>query len=513
MALHFLSRPNTVSVPFKDNPVELNQSQLFPGNIFDLLPDDHECYLFHDIIQQLDTTVVEQCYSRNGQRAYHPRLITGILIYAYSRGVFSSRQIEQRCREDLSFMFIAGMNCPNFRVLSDFRKDHGEFFKSCFKQSVHLAMELNLASLGHISLDGSKFKANSSRHKAMSYKGLKEREAVLTTELEALIAQANRCDVEEDHAYQDRTGYEVPQDLKFKQARLEKVRAARKSLEAREQALNPGKAIEDRKQISFADHDARIMGKRGAVDYAYNPQISVDSKHQIIVGQHVSQNANDFKEVKPALEQLQEVTGRLPEKMSLDNGYHSGANLEVFDGSPVEAYIATDREDKPAREALADSDRRLVKADFHYDERSDRFTCPAGQALVLERVSRDGHRFYRGEKATCLNCVYRPRCCRSKKGEPRRIGCDDKEALRRHMSERMATEEGQAVYEQRKVIVEPVFGQIKTGGFRGFSVRGKQRVESEFSLVCTVHNLKKILRALSRGSLSLHSGSLRCQGA
>lgn len=502
-----------MSAPFKDNPIEFNQSQLFPGNIFDLLPDDHECYLFHDIIQQLDTTEVEQCYSRNGQRAYHPKLITGILIYAYSRGVFSSRQIEQRCREDLSFMFIAGMNCPNFRVLSDFRKNHGEFFKSCFKQSVHLAIELKLASLGHISLDGSKFKANSSRHKAMSYKGLKEKEAALTGELEALIAQARRCDAEEDRAYKDRSGYEVPEDLKHKQARLDKVQAARKALEEREQALNPGKAIDEKKQISFADHDARIMGKKGAVDYAYNPQISVDAEHQIIVGQHVSQNANDYQEVKPALEQLQDVTGRLPEKMSLDNGYHSGANLDVFDGSPVEAYIATDREDKPARESLEGSDRPFVKADFSYDEPGDCFHCPAGQALALDRISGDGRRFYRGDRAICLSCSYRPRCCQSKKGEPRSITSDDKEPLRRQMSERMATEEAKAIYKQRKVIVEPVFGQIKTGGFKGFSVRGKGRVEGEFSLVCTVHNLKKIMRALSRGLISLNDGGYVYQGA
>ena len=152
-----------MSTPFKSSPIEFNQHLLFPSNIFDLLPEGHECYLFAELLQQIDTTVIESGYSVKGQNAYHPRLIISILIYAYSRGVFSSRQIERRCREDLSFMFIAQMNCPNFRVLSDFRKTHGAFFQDCFKQTVKLALGLKLASLGHISLDGSKFMANSSK--------------------------------------------------------------------------------------------------------------------------------------------------------------------------------------------------------------------------------------------------------------------------------------------------------------------------------------------------------------
>lgn len=146
-----------MTIPFKSHPVEFNQHLLFPSNIFDLLVDDHECYLYSDLFQQLNTTSIESSYKVNGQNAYHPKLIVSILIYAYSRGVFSSREIQRRCNEDLSFMFIAQMNCPNFRVLSDFRKNNSAFFHDCFKQTVQLAIELKLASLGHISLDGSKF--------------------------------------------------------------------------------------------------------------------------------------------------------------------------------------------------------------------------------------------------------------------------------------------------------------------------------------------------------------------
>lgn len=354
----------SMNLPFKKSPIVVNQALLSPRNIFDLLPEGHECYVYRDLFDQLDTSSIEGLYSGKGQHAYHPKLIISILIYSYSRGVFSSREIERRCHEDISFMYIAQMGCPNFRVLSDFRKGHTEFFHACFKQTVKLAMELKLASLGHISLDGSKFNASSSKHKAMSYKRLKEKEQQLTDEIEALVAQAKRCDKEEDQAYQDKTGYEVPEDLKYKQERLGKIKMAKEALEQREALVNPGKEIDDKKQISFADTDARIMGKKGDFDYRYNAQISVDADMQIIVGQHISLNANDKQEILPALESLQATTGRLPEKMTGDNGYMSGDNLQALENSGVDAYIATDKGEKQSPSPLDESDRKLTKADF-----------------------------------------------------------------------------------------------------------------------------------------------------
>ena len=494
--------------PFKPSPVELDQRLLFPPNIFDLLSKDHECYLYEDIFQQLDTSELESNYSELGQRAYHPKLIVSILIYAYSRGVFSSREIERRCHEDLSFMYIAKMNCPNFRVLSDFRKDHAEFFHDCFKQTVKLAMELKLASLGHISLDGSKFKANSSKHKAMSYKRLKEKEQELTAEIDALIEKASHCDEEEDKTYKERTGYEIPEDLKHKEKRLAQIKEAREALEAREEALHPGKEAEDKKQISFADKEARIMGKKGDFDYRYNGQISVDSDTQIIVGQHLSQNANDKQELKPALEQVKETTGELPDKLSADNGYMSGDNLEALDESPVDVYIATDKGEKKNKIPLSEAERKLVKADFDYNEEENTFTCPGGQILEMKRESEDGTRIYQGEAQACANCPYQSRCCQSKNGNARSISCDDKEPLRQQMNSKMEKDDSKAVYKERKVIVEPVFGQIKNMGFREFSVRGKEKAAGEFSLVCAVHNIKKIAKAMIRGVVRPECGRL-----
>jgi len=494
---------------FKTPPEEHQQRSLFPSNIYDLLPDDHECRIYHDLFQQLDTQEIEKKYSLLGQHAYHPRHIVSILIYAYSRGVFSSRQIQQRCQEDLSFMYIAQMHCPNFRVLSDFRKDHGDFFHDCFKQTVKLAMELKLASLGHISLDGSKFKANTSKHKAMSYSYLKKQEQQLSEEIEDLIKQAAACDKEEDQHYKDKTGYEIPEDLAFKQQRLEKIKAAKEALEAREKALYPKQAIDDKKQISFADPDARIMGKKGGeFSYSYNPQISVDSEHQIIVGQHVSQRANDKQEVEPALEQIKETTGQQAKQMSLDNGFLSGDNLQTLEKVGVKAYVAINKEDKTPKEKLEESTRQIKKADFSYDEKTDQFTCPAGQIIPLVLEKKNGRKIYQGKDETCATCHYKSRCCQSKKGAARSITGDKNEAIRQRMKKTMESDAGKEIYAKRKTIVEPVFGQIKNTGFRVFSLRGFKKVSAEFSLVCATHNIKKIVKQITTGKLRPENGKL-----
>lgn len=478
---------------------------MFPTNIFDLLPPDHDCFVFEDIFRHIDTAEVEKQYHHLGQHAYHPRLIISILIYAYSHGVFSSREIERRCNQDLAFMYIAKQHCPNFRVLSDFRKDQSAFFHSSFKQSVLLARELKMASLGHIALDGSKFKANTSKHKAMSYGRLKAKEAELMAEVEALIKKAETSDKEEDEAYRQETGYGIPEDLKFKQERLEKIQKAKKALEERELALNPDEPINDKKQISFADPDARIMGKNSTgYQYCYNSQISVDSDNQIIVGQHVSQHANDKQEVKPALAAIAEATDNaVIDKMSKDNGYYSGPNLQADDEAGIDAYVATDRREKSSKELLENSDRKFVKADFIYSEADDSFTCPAGKQLIHNSASKAKTKSYRVSKDICRECPFRSRCSGTNKDPGKVIRTDRYEPLRQAMNRKMATQEAKAVYERRKVIAEPVFGQIKNTGFRGFSVRGKEKVAGEFSLVCSAHNFKKIAKSISTGSIRL----------
>lgn len=516
---------------FKKDDFEYQHRNLFPSNVFDLLPDTHECYIYEDLISQLDTSEVEKNYSVLGQHAYHPRLIVGILIYAYSNGIFSSRQIEKLSYEHLGFMYISHMSCPNFRVLSDFRKDNYEFFKDCFRQTVLLAKGAGMVSLGHVSLDGSKFDADSSKHKAMSYKRLKEVEKELSEEIEELLRQANSCDKEEDDAYGDKSGYEICEEFQIKEKRLAKIKGARNALEKREEELNPGKKIEDKKQISFADKESRIMGKKGDFAYRYNGQISSDEKEQIIVGEHLSQNANDKKEVSRALEEIDASTGELPERMSTDNGYLSGENLDEFKKNEVDAYVAVGKGEpkdigavskssssasKEGREGVdvdVDADDakgkgKFEKSNFSYDIESDTYTCPAGHPLNLKSERKDGTRIYQAEEASCVNCVDRYKCFSSKSSKSRTVYSDDKEPLRQEMREKMSLEESKEIYKRRKVIVEPVFGQIKNLGFRRFHVRGFKKASGEFSLVCSVHNIKKMVKAFSRGVVCLEGGKL-----
>jgi len=496
-------------IPFKKDPMEFEQRVLFPTNVFDLLPAEHECYIYEEIFKQLDTRNVESNYSVTGQNAYHPRLIIGILIYSYSQGIFSSRQIEKKCREDLGFMYISHLNCPNFRVLSDFRKDNHEFFKECFTQSALIAMGIGMASLGHVSLDGSKFKADTSKHKAMSYGRLKKKEQELTEEIEDLLKKATQCDTEEDAEYRDETGYEIPEELKIKETRLAKIKDAKEALEKREHELNPGAAIEDKKQISFADKEARIMGKNGNFQYAYNGQISVDKDNQIIVGQHLSQNSNDKQEVTEALQEIEETAGKNPEIMSLDNGYMSGSNLGSISKTDIDVYMATGKGEGKDSRSLDESDRDIKKSDFTYDADKDSFVCPAGYTLELKNKSGNEKKIYQAHSDDCNKCIYRIRCCKSKKGEPRTVTTDDKEDLRQEMVDKMEQESSKEIYKERKIIVEPVFGQIKKNlGFRGFSMRGFIKARGEFSLVCAVHNIKKIVISIRNGCICFIDGNL-----
>ena len=205
---------------------------------------------------------------------------------------------------------------------------------------------------------------------------------------------------------------------------------------------------------------------------------------------------------------LQETTGRLPEKLSADNGYWSGDNLQALEQSGTDAYIATGKGEKTHKMALDASERKLVKADFAYHEAENTFTCPGGQALAMISESKDGRRVYQGASEVCVDCPLQNRCCQSVKGEARTITTDDKEPLRQQMNSKIATESAKAIYGKRKTIVEPVFGQIKNSGFRGFSVRGKEKVAGEFSLVCATHNFKKIAKAIFTGLIRPEFGNL-----
>ncbi|MCX6382979.1 MAG: IS1182 family transposase [Actinobacteria bacterium] len=475
-------------VPFKKDPIEFNQRKLMAEDVFDLLDKDDDCFIYEDILNSIDTKEIEKKFSMIGQHAYHPRLITAILIYSYSQGVFSSRKIEKRCKKDLSFMYISHRNCPNFRVLSDFRKDNWQFFVECFKASVKIAASLGMVSLGHVGMDGSKFGANTSKHKAASYSHIKANEDKLKHEIEELLRKAEDTDSAEDKIYHNGTGYSIPDDLKIKEKRLEKIKKVKEELEKREQRENPGKKIDSKKQISYADTDAKMMKSKGNFEYCYNGQISVDSKNQIIVGQHLSQNANDKNELKKEVSEIEKNTGSLPEKISADSGYRSSDNILALENAKIDGYIATGKGEKD----ITDTDKIGIK-NFSYDDKKDIFICPAGVVLKLKLSGET--RVYKTEEMVCGGCSFK-NICSAKKSNTATIYTDDKAIILATMKEKMKKDSSKEIYAKRKIIVEPVFGQIKTGGFRRFSLRGFEKAGGEFSLVCAVLNFKKIVNMI-----------------
>jgi transposase len=290
-------------------------------------------------------------------------------------------------------------------VLSDFRKRNLSFFVDCFRISIDMAKGLDMTSLGHVAIDGSKFFADTSKHKAASYSRLDANEKKLESEIRELLKRADDIDEAEGKIYHNGKGYSVPDDLLIRQKRLEKIKRVKKELEDREEKDNPGKEIDPKKQISYSDTDARIMRRGGDFSYCYNAQISVDFKDQIIVGQHLTQNVNDKKELKRSVDEIKKNTDRLPEKITADSGYLPSDNISTLKENNIDGYIATGKGEKDAEVT-----GKIGIRNFSYDEDKDIFICPSGQ--ILEFKSTGKKRIYKG-CGICAGCGFKERCCAS----------------------------------------------------------------------------------------------------
>jgi transposase len=416
---------------------------LLPPSLRDWLPENHLVYFVNDVIDQLDLSKIESVYERDdrGQPPYNPQMMTKILVYAYCIGVFSSRKIQKRLIEDVAFRVLAAGNQPDFRTISDFRKIHLDSLQDLFEQVLKLAMTAGAIKLGRVALDGSKVKANASKHKAMSYKRMKEDERNLRVEVQRLLKQAKTADEEEDARYgKDKNGDELPEELSRRETRIEKIKEAKRALEqrAREEAKKSEeskdtdeKAVpEDKAQYNFTDPESRIMMGADGFVQAFNTQIVVEESCQLIVAQAVTQEANDKKQTLPMVEAIKEQAGQTPTQLLADNGYCSDENLELLEKKPIDIYIAAGRQ------------------------------------------------------------KHRERSVRCKRG-PLPKGATKVDKMRR----KLQTKAGATVYAARKAIVEPVFGQIKQArGFRQFLLRGIRKVRGEWALVCATHNILKMYR-------------------
>ena len=453
-------------------PDGVNQSLLFPPSLHDWLPEGHLARFLVDVVAALDLSAIYASYEEKdgrGQSAYAPEMMLRVLLYGYTTGVYSSRKIEARTYEDVGFRYLSADQHPDHDTIAEFRKRHLEALAGLFSQALLLCEKAGLVKLGHVAIDGTKIKANASKHKAQSYARMGETEARLKQEIEVLLEQAEATDAAEDGQYgKGRRGDELPEELRRRESRLKKIQQAKAELERearakaeqeraeaeaklaarREEEERTGKKkggrapqVPDPEQAqpgakaqrNFTDPDSRIMpdgANKGSFVQGYNAQAAVDATAQVIVAAEVRQETTDSHQLLPMLKQVEENLGRKPQAASADAGYFSEANLTDESVAGIDLHIATGRN--------------------KHDE-------------VMATAS----------------------------GPPPE-GASVKEAMRH----KLRTEAGRAVYKMRKAIVEPVFGQIKEWrGFRRFSLRGLNKVRCEWKLVCAASNLLKLYAA------------------
>ena len=391
------------------------------------------------MVDQLDLSAITARYEeeRRGGPPYHPRMMVKVLLYGYCTGVASSRRIARRLHEDIAFRVLAANNTPDFRTISDFRKDHLEALGGLFLQVLELCRQAGLVKLGHVALDGTKVRANAWKHKAMSYGRMKEQEGQLTAEVAELLRRAGEVDDDEDRRYgRDKRGDELPEELAFRESRLRKIREAKAALEAKalaeaEQAESEGRnhpgVPDDKAQRNFTDPDSRSMPGPGGRDFqqSYNCQAVVDRTHQVIVAARATNQPSDKGQAMSMIEETVSNTGAVPKEVSADAGYYSAKAVEELYSMGVDPFIAPEK------------------------TRHARVLEPAPRGRMPEGLS-----------------------------------------VRNRMRRKLRTKRGRDRYALRMETVEPVFGQIKQGrGFRQFLLRGLEKVNREWLLICAGHNL------------------------
>lgn len=333
-----------MSKTFRDWKVD--QPWLLPPSINDFVPADHVAHFVRETVREgLDLRLIYLSYKgERGQPPFHPAMMVALLLYAYSQGIYASRRIAKACEERIDFMAVTGGEKPDFRTIAKFRTRHLPALRMLFIQVLRLCREAGLVELGHVALDGTKIKANASKHKAMSYSRMKEAEPALTKTVEEWMSQARDADDDDERTHgPDRRGDETPSWMANKQSRLEKLRAAKAALEAEAKAAGK-EAPEDKAQRNFTDPESRIQKTKDGYIQGYNAQAAVDHATQIIVACDVGTSTADSPQLEPMVDQVIANTGAVPNEMSADAGYCSEANLKALEERGIDAYVAAGRQ-------------------------------------------------------------------------------------------------------------------------------------------------------------------------
>ena len=425
-------------------PYEPDQQLLLPPSLQDWLPPDHLVWFISETVDELDLSEIVESYRDGGQGnlPYHPAMMLKILIYGYASGVFSSRRIARQIEENIAFRVLAAENMPDHRTICRFREQHLDAFERLFVQVVQIARHAGLVTMGTLAVDGSKFRANASKRKAMSYERMQHEEKRLGKAIRALTNRASKRDAEEDVEFgPDFRGDQLPAELQRREDRLAKIRQAKRHLEARkrEEAVEQGRDVDSpprggrsskdpvgkpkpKDQENFTDPESRIMKDgSGAFQQCYNAEIAVDGHERIIVAATVQQSSADMRALIPLVDQAKRNVGQRAQEVLADAGYASEANLKALERRKIKGYVALGREGKSAR-------------------------TPKPEARATRR-----------------------------------------------MLSKLTSKRGRAKYKRRKHLAEPPFGWMKQVlGFRQFSLRSLSKVSSEFNLLCLALNLRRM---------------------
>ncbi|VUT28146.1 MAG: Transposase DDE domain protein [Candidatus Syntrophoarchaeum sp. GoM_oil] len=432
-----------------------NQNWLFPPSIADLIEEDHICRLVDEIVEGIDLKRIEEKYSGPGSPAYHPKVMMKILIQGTIDGIRSSRKISKATKENVVYMYLSDRLNPDFRTICRFRNDNLETIKLVFAEIIKLAREMGMVKFGHLSIDGTKIKASASNFSVLSKKELDEIKEAIDMELQKGI----EIDEMEDEIYGDTDPDKLPEPFKDVKERIRKDKAAKIIEQYKKGDLKEKNRIEKQLEkaqnelkasgkefVSFTDPESRFMlNKKHLSEFSYNPQVTVDAEHGIVVAEDVVQNVRDVDQLKPQIERTEDVVGELPKDtvVSADNGYYSTENIDFLKEHKLEGYIPHEKLASRMKGKTKELGR-FDKDKFKYNAETDEFTCPNGEPVKFSFEYFDKHkgkqvRVYRG--VGCAQCPDKKLCTKSKR-KPKLIKCYDNEANMREMAEKMNSPEG-----------------------------------------------------------------------
>lgn len=470
---------------------EQDEGVLFPAYLGELISESHLARAVSEVVDKLDIRAITGTCSNLGQKAYHPRMMLKLLYYGYATGIRSSRAIAKAINEVIPFMWLSGGRRPDFRTISDFRKNQIEKIKDLFVQIVRICRDMGMVKSGQWSIDGTKVKANASKSNWVEREAIEKELERVRAEISEALAESEAIDAAEDELLgADNPGEALPEEIRKKKDRAKRL----------DEVLRKLNEEPKRKKINRTDVDAPLMKRKdGGFEPSYNPQATVDADSQVIVGEDVTDEPTDNAQLIGQLDgAIKNVEGK-PDGVLADAGYTGVPNLVELEKRDVEGFVPQ-QSNPEKREKKSDDDEppaKFERSDFEYDSESDSYLCPAGETLEFSQTKRKKQacgvnvvRVYK--RVGCEVCRFASRCLkRNLRG--RSVERPAREDLVVAMSERLGSARGKTAYAKRKESVEPVFGVMKSVmRFREFLLRGLQKTRGEWSLACGAFNMRKI---------------------